>query len=144
MLASAGAQRAVTPIRGFERFQEWSRLVWAHTPGELDDAALEVAAWPPADLLELRTDLGAAVKLIVGGAKRGAVAHYTDEGDWLPSGQWVNRTARPRAIRVDDFPDLFLLPGPRPMRELDVAELTRFLKRAALLHTDIAMLIHAA
>ena len=144
MLAIADAQREVRPIRGFERFQEWSRLVWAHTPGELDDAAREVAAWPQADLLAVRTDLWAAVKLIVGGAKGGAVAQYTVEGDWLPSTQMANPTARPRTIRFADLPDLLGLSGGNPVQELDAAAVTRFMKRAALLHTDIARLVPAA
>jgi tetratricopeptide (TPR) repeat protein len=154
LLAIAGTQRSVAsspqrpaeikPIRGFERFQEWSRLVWTHTPGELDEAARAVAAWPPADLLAVRTDLWAAVKLIAGGAKRGAVAQYTIDGDWLPSTQMANPTARPRAIRSADLPDLLSLAGDRPMRELDAAAVTRFMKRAALLHTDIAVLFPAA
>ena len=148
MLASAGAQRAVTPIRGFERFQEWSRLVWAHTPGQLDEAARTVAAWSAADLSEVRTDLFCAVKLVASGAKPGAVAQCTVESDWISApemGMPIARpTASPRAVRSADLPDLLGLSGVNSMRELDAAAVTRFMKRAALLHTDIAMLVPAA
>ena len=144
MLPIAGAQREVPPIRGFERFQEWSRLVWAHTPGELDDAARTVAAWPAADLSEVRTDLWAAVKLIASGAKPGAAAQYTVEADWISDTEIARPRASSRAVRSADLPDLLRLPGERPLRGLDSAAVNRFMKRAALLHTDIAMLVPAA
>ena len=88
VVALAGTQGSVKSIKGFEHFQEWSRLVWAHTPGQLDDAAREVAAWPQADLLAVRTDLWAAVKLIVGG---GSAAQYTPQ---LVRARFGSRTFR--------------------------------------------------
>src|SRR6188474_1395823 len=106
MLPIADAQREVAPIRGFEHFQEWSRLVWAHTPGQLDEAARAIAAWPAADLFEVRTDLWAAVKLMAGAERPGGVAQYTVEGEWIPSTQMARPTARPRTLRSDDLPDL--------------------------------------
>ncbi len=137
---TATPPQAGTPIKGFERFQEWSGLVWAHTPGELDDAVRAIELWTPADLSAARVDLAAVVAVISGSAGSSAVVQYTSDGRILRPTEMARPTSRPRTIRAEDVPSLIALRGARPRGFFDEAEVTRFMKRAAILHTDVVML----
>ena len=131
-MAASGAhsQRDVQPVKGFERFQEWAGIVWAHTPGEFDDAVRAIELWSPADLSAARVDLAAVVALVSGGAGSTAVVQYTSDGRILRPTEMARPTSRPRTIRAEDVPNLIGVRG---------AEVTQFMKRAAILHTDVVM-----
>jgi len=137
---AAQAQADVTPVKGFERFQEWSRIVWAHTPGERDDALRAIELWQPADLSAARVDLAAVVQAAARGPNSGAVIQYEASGRVIRPTEMARPTTRPRTIRVEDVPDLIALPGSRARGFFEEAEIARFMKRAAMLHTDAVML----
>jgi tetratricopeptide (TPR) repeat protein len=119
---STGADAPREPIA---RMKAWFTAVERHEPGRSDAAAVEIAAWSPTDLNELSADLIIFLGRIDG-------AHL-----FKPRARPLPRHSRPR---------------PRPVVEAIralAAELLRgtgpevsnqFLKRAALLHADVAML----
>ncbi|MEO6224019.1 MAG: hypothetical protein ABIP90_12300, partial [Vicinamibacterales bacterium] len=133
-------QPDIRPIKGFERFQEWSRLVWEHVPGEFDPSARMVNSWPPADLFAVKADLWASVTLVNAGLGPGAVVQYTGFNELIRPTQMARPTSRPRSIRVEDVFDLLILTRDRATGRPDDAQIARFMKRAAMLHTDVAML----
>jgi tetratricopeptide (TPR) repeat protein len=111
----------VQPVKGLERFQDWSRQVWAHTPGQRDAAARTIAGWPPQDLQAQRVYLAAMVALLNRHDAAGSQRYRTS------SLSGVMKAADVPAL-VGLTSDTFTEPA-----------LTNFLKRAAMLHTDIAL-----
>ena len=128
----------ISAIRGFERFQEWARLVPGHVPGESDEPARAIAGWPADDLQGVLDDLSAIVTLEVAQrqtkAKPPDIVTYRQPMRGAAPGS--NPPTRPRSIRLQDVPALFAI----PKEQFDEVRVTRLLKQAAMLHADIALL----
>lgn len=135
-------QEHVRAVRGFERFQQWARLVHVHTPGELDDAARALNMWPQADLTAVKADLW-ALGTLTNLEVNGGMLQYTGFNQVIRPTMMGRPASPPRSMKFDDVPDLI---GVRDLEtgRLDTAAVTRFMKRAALLHTDVAMLAPAS
>ena len=50
VLSTPVRAQSVKEVRGWEKFQAWARVVWAHSPGTWDDVAAKVAGWPATDV----------------------------------------------------------------------------------------------
>ncbi len=121
-----------TPDTAIARMEAWVAAVAAHQPGEADEAARTVGAWSHLHLAEMVPYLDALLEL----------AHEITKPDVRPS-------PNPRLVRPAP-------PGRRPpkLSSFEVERLrtlasfpwvrtdaNRLLKRGALLHADIAMLV---
>jgi hypothetical protein len=132
-------QTEIKSIKGFETFQRWSQLVWAHKPGELDASVRTIAAWRDDEVAQVRSDIWAVATLVSRGAKPGSVIRYTGfEQELSPTrmGLMLN----PRTVRMADVPDLICLPPERRTSRINEPGITQFMKLAAMLHTDVVML----
>ncbi|MBN2241803.1 MAG: VWA domain-containing protein [Acidobacteria bacterium] len=96
------------------RVKQWRDAVNNHIPGESDEAAVEVGSWPVEDLR--------IVLYLVDHIKRGKLQSYIDAGviSLFKGRRYINQNILPFLHIPDDSNPL--------------------LKRAALLHTDIALL----
>lgn len=130
------------PMPGFEQFRAWVKLVRSHAPGELDASASTVAKWSQNDLAIVHADLWAVVTLVGGKSNAGDPIQYSGAGELVRTTQ-RSRPARMRAISSDDVPGLLDLPADPATRHVSLTALSAFMKRAAMLHTDIAMLAAA-
>jgi tetratricopeptide (TPR) repeat protein len=141
--ADASSAQKIRTIRGFEQFQTWARLVQAHVPGSLDDAARTIAAWPLADLQSTVTDLEALATML---KRRVPVIRYPE-----PVRAGAKPTGRQREISLNQVPAMLMLADDEFGLALDGTELenafrrferevTHVMKLAAMLHADIAIL----
>jgi hypothetical protein len=131
-----------------QRLREWIDAVDRHNPGQPDVAAMAVGSWSRAQLEVLLLDLKSFLQLIATPDRRRfprAVRDFT-----LPELQELQDLAIREARRVANHPvKLQELAGtPLVAWQLGPADArrtaNRLLKRATLLHTDIALLIPAA
>ena len=125
-------------IKGFERFQEWARLVPQHVPGQLDSPSREIAAWPADDLQRELDDLSAVVKLLVlqKNPKGKPPNVVTYQMMLHPAAPGQAPLMRPRSIKLEQIPALLQI----PKEDFNDARVTRLMKQAAMLHADIALL----
>lgn len=128
-------QGTVPAVRGLERFQAWSRQVWAHVPGQWDEPAWTIAGWPMDDLNATRSALQALVTLVNGHGGPSTSVRYTDGGDIIRPTN-MRPTSASHSMKMSDVPALLGLSTER----FSDAEITTFMKRAAMLHTDIVVL----
>lgn len=146
------------PIKGYEKFQAWARLVRAHEPGAWDDAARSIAAWPLNDLRSTMADLNALGELLAHARRGMKFVRYSE-----PRVDGRRPSGAEREMHLDQVPALLILaddgwslnlgsaenptgyapPGgadfEAALRQLE-REVTRFVKLAAMMHADIAML----
>jgi tetratricopeptide (TPR) repeat protein len=130
-----------------DRLEAWVAAVNRHTPGEVDDAALQINQWSSADLRSVWIDVASLVSLV----REPGVSLFYVPGDpelrLTPAG-WATvtpatRTGRPTPISYSgrDLQRLRSLAAqlgsPTDGRE------NLLLKRGAMLHADIAMLAPA-
>jgi tetratricopeptide (TPR) repeat protein len=121
-LASAGLpqpQPALRPGHDLPRLREWIDAVDRHIPGQPDRAAIVVGSWSRAQLEVLFLDLKSLVQLVT----------------------TPDRPRFPRALRDFTLPELQEL---QDLAAREAQAVNRLVKRAALLHTDIALLVPAA
>jgi VWFA-related protein len=97
-----------------QKIKEWRAAVEQHTPGEPDAAAMEIGSWSVDDLR--------LILYLVDNISRGKLRSYIDDGvlKIFTGRRYVNENILP-LLHLKDDPNLLL-------------------KRAALLHTDIARL----
>jgi tetratricopeptide (TPR) repeat protein len=137
-MSGSVAQAKIRTIRGFEQFQTWARLVQAHVPGSLDDAARTIAAWPPGDLHSTLVDLNALGELLA--TPRPRTIRYPEP----PRADGQRR--RQREISINLVPAMLMLDDDPFGAGLAIAmqglerDVTHFMKLAAMLHADIAIL----
>jgi len=131
LIALAVAFQLTSPIRitfdapRMERLRAWIAAVEQHQTGTDDAAARRVAAWPQAQLEQLRSDLAPVLTLI----RRPDTTGF----------QTATATGIPRMVLYSD----------RDLEQLrDIAaqaasrgDANRLLKHGAMLHTDIALLV---
>ncbi|MCX6550253.1 MAG: hypothetical protein NTY02_04450 [Acidobacteria bacterium] len=103
-----------------ERLTLWLRMVREHSPGDDDMPARIVGSWSEAELEELRTDFFALVALQQRLRARRASVTYKEHHLNLSDVQEILGLSEDESVRGDA---------------------TRILKRAALLHADVAMFI---
>ena len=138
-LAPVSAQQTA-PIKGFEPFQEWARFVWTHKSGEFDESARLTAETPLSELSTIHADLWALVTLLAQGPNAGNSVQYTGVNQAIRPTSMARPQGRPRSISMEQVHDLIGVPAPPGGPVVDKARLREFFKRAALLHTDVAML----
>jgi len=139
-IAGPHRQTSIKPVKGFERFQEWSQLVWAHVPGEIDDSLRAIEGWPAYDLSATRVDLGAIVQFLGTDPTPGAMFQYTTSGRVIRPTEMARPESRTRSIKIEEVSHLLGLTTGRGNEVFSEAELNRFMKRAAMFHTDVVML----
>jgi tetratricopeptide (TPR) repeat protein len=114
------------PVEPIARMKAWVTAVERHEPGRADAPAVEIAAWSPAALHELSADLVIFLGRIDG-------AHL-----FKPRKRPLPRVSRPRPRPVVQA---IRAMAEELLRETGPAASNEFLKRAALLHADVAMLV---
>ena len=114
------------PVEPIARMKAWFAAVERHEPGRADAPAVEIAAWSPIDLHELSADLVIFLGRIDG-------AHL-----FKPRARPRPRSSRPRPRPVVEA--IRALAG-ELLRGTGPEASNQFLKRAALLHADVAMLV---
>jgi tetratricopeptide (TPR) repeat protein len=129
----AQGQRApVLPAQGgypsltLSRLQQWGTAVATHTPGVADEAAVTIAAWPPGDLFVLFNEL----KRLDAFKKNPRVKAEAHDEVTYPAGK----------LRVREIADALRLTP----EELRTGNINHAIERAALLHTDISLLVPKA
>jgi tetratricopeptide (TPR) repeat protein len=122
-LQSPGARAPREPIA---RMKAWFTAVERHEPGKADAPAAAIAAWPPSELTELSADLIIFLGRIDG-------AHLPK-----PRARPLPKASRPRPRPVVEA--IRALAG-ELLRGTGPEDSNEFLKRAALLHADVAMLL---
>lgn len=116
--ATVGAQGPPT-APGLDNLKTWRLAVARHVPGEFDGPAFEIAPWPQGRLEHVLAALAAAMKdaqKAVRAMPRESRAAFAESSE---SAGWLGLTAG----------------------ELLEGDATRILKRAVVLHTDIAALV---
>ena len=160
---AAIAQRPAAPASArVARVEQWLRAIYEHEPGTTDGAATLVASWPGPELHTLLTDARVLTQLLRNprlsrfteqrdGGRLAAVIRYTSsELERLQILARILACATPRnnprcpevveLARRDEALERLLLAvqaGPQTDRDNGV------LRRGALLHSDIAMLLTA-
>ena len=131
-VASAAAQQAAPPGGGtgqdepwLASLREWLAAVERHTPGQPDRDLVVFSAWPQRDLRAVVTDLTALLQLLDRAYVR-----------FDRSGQQSTITYKGRLFSMAGVENLLGLSGAGQRRDANP-----LLKRAALLHTDIALLV---
>ena len=114
------------PVEPIARMKAWFAAVERHEPGRADAPVVEIAAWSPIDLHELSADLVIFLGRIDG-------AHL-----FKPRARPRPRSSRPRPRPVVEA--IRALAG-ELLRGTGPEASNQFLKRAALLHADVAMLV---
>jgi tetratricopeptide (TPR) repeat protein len=141
-------QPALRLAHDLPRLREWIDAVDRHNPGQPDVAAIGVGSWSRAQLEVLFVDLKSLLQVITTPDRRRfprALRDFT-----LPELQELQDLARREAQRVADRPvKLQELPGSHlGTWQLTAADarraVNRLMKRATLLHTDIALLVPSA
>jgi len=145
------AQRAPSAqerrLSRLDRLEAWVAAVNRHTPGEADEAALEINQWSSGDLRGVWIDVASLVSLV----REPGVSVFYVPGDpelRLTTAGWATVTVSPRTGRQTpisysgrDFERLrrlaVSLGSPTDGRE------NLLLKRGAMLHADIQMLAPA-
>lgn len=108
------------------RLQQWAAAVAAHMPGTPDEAAVAIAAWPPGDLFVLFNELS-RLEAFRRNPRVHAGAH---DGVTYPPGKFTEAD-------ISEFLHL-------TAEEVRTGNVNRILERAALLHTDISLLVPKA
>jgi hypothetical protein len=127
-----------------DRLEAWVAAVGRHTPGELDEAALEINQWSAADLHDVWLDVGSLAGLV----REPTVTIFFAPADWrirlMPAG-WQTEFVPSRASTISysgrDIERLRRLAAPLGT-PTDGGE-NALLKRGAMLHADVAMLAPA-
>jgi tetratricopeptide (TPR) repeat protein len=141
-------QSALRLAHDLPRLREWIDAVDRHNPGQPDAAAMRVASWSRAQLEVLFLDIKALLQLITTPDRQRfprALRDFT-----LPELQELQGLAIREAQRVADHPvELQELAGTHLVTwQLTAGDarraVNRLLKRATLLHTDIALLVPSA
>jgi tetratricopeptide (TPR) repeat protein len=170
-LAMAGQRNTanVADLR-FARLEQWLKAVMRHQPGEADEAARLVASWSDADVRTLRIDINVVEQIMRAPGSAGPVFEFTIPGQAKPTltryvgdqyrrmadlacaagGYVVGSSAVPRnlagmcyELKATDALDADLR---RLAVAVDDARIhgdhdNYILRRGALLHADIAMLV---
>jgi tetratricopeptide (TPR) repeat protein len=142
--APSAQERRLSPL---DRLEAWVAAVNRHTPGEVDEAALEINQWSSGDLRGVWIDVASLVSLV----REPGVSVFYVPGDpelRLTTSGWATVTPATRTSR----------PTPISYSGRDLERLRRLavsfgsptegrdnllLKRGAMLHADIAMLAPA-
>jgi tetratricopeptide (TPR) repeat protein len=130
------------------RLREWIDAVDRHNPGQPDVAAIAVGSWSRAQLEVLFLDLKALLQLITTPDKQRfprALRDFTLQ-ELLELHELAIREARRVAdhpVKLPDLTGLHLVTWQLTAADARRA-VNRLLKRATLLHTDIALLVPAA
>ena len=140
LLITPALDAQTNAVKGFELFQEWARLVWTHEPGEFDGAARHLAVSPQSELSTIHADLWAMVTLVAGGPSAGKSIQYTGVEQVIRPTSMGRPLARPRSISIEQVHDLIGVARPPGGPVVDRVRTIEFFKRAAMLHTDVAML----
>ena len=154
----------------YERVEQWLKAVLHHQPGEVDDAGRLVASWTDADVRTLRLDVNVVVQIMRAPGSAGPVFEFTVPGQPKPTltryvgnqfrrmaelacaagGYVAGSPAVPRGLAGLCFELVMLDPLDADLGRLAVAvDAARrrgdhdnyILRRGALLHGDIAMLV---
>ena len=145
------AQRAPSAqektLSRMDRLEAWVAAVNQHTPGEADEAVLEINRWSSGDLRGVWIDASSLVSLV----REPGVSLFYVPGDpelrLTPSG-WVTstqatRTGRPMPIPYSGRDLERLRKIAAPLGSPTDGRENLLLKRGAMLHADIAMLAPA-
>jgi tetratricopeptide (TPR) repeat protein len=129
IVAVCASSAAQTPPDAVDRLEEWVEAIAAHTAGEGDAHAAIVGAWPHAEFARLFPYLEALLELIERPLKAEIRASVSPSLARRPGSDSLPR------VSTDDVERLRLL----ATRRLIQRDRSRFLQRAAILHTDVAL-----
>jgi tetratricopeptide (TPR) repeat protein len=141
-------QSVLRQAHDLPRLREWIDAVDRHTPGQADVAATDVGSWSRAQLEVLFLDLKSLLQVIVTPDRQKfprALRDFTPQ-ELQELNELAIREARPVAshpVKPRELAGLQLVPWQLTPADARWA-VNRLLKRATLLHTDIALLVPTA
>jgi tetratricopeptide (TPR) repeat protein len=118
--------QAPAPLAGIERLRDWLAAIERHEPGKVDEPALAISLWSRFELDAAMADLRALLDRASGMVSRNQ-----------RSGDAATTTTGSGPLTLADVKDLLGLTDD----ELRRRDPTRIVKRAAVLHADLAVFV---